>query len=795
VRTLTVQLARHRFVTIVGPGGMGKTTVALAVAEGVAESYEDRVRFVDLAPITDPEVVLSALAAVLVLPAAPESRLARIHAFLADKQLLLVLDNCEHLADAAANLVEGILKAAPRVHVLATSREPLQAEAEWVSRLPSLETPARSAELSARSALAFPAVQLFVERASVDVFELSDADAPVVAEICRRLDGNPLAIELAASRAAALGVRGLATRLDARFFLLMKGRRTALPRHRTLHATLDWSYETLSEPERVVLRRLAVFKGNFSLESAVAVVCDSAIDESSVLDAVIDLNSKSLLVADTSRDSVRYRLLEITREYAAEKLATSGEREQLLRRHAEHYRDLFEQAEGVLQRQATDEWLAVYQWRIDDVRAALAWAFAPGGDMSVGVALTVSSVPLWFRASLIHEYRLLVEKALELVTAESPPDALREMRLSVALAPLLLHRVGPIAEMTCLVERALELSQGLAIPLRMQAISATWVAAVARADYAVALQLAEAFDRLCAGSSDLSSQLVRDRMMALPLYFLGRHDAARTYAMRVLGQPRTDLRLAYNAMSHLDQQVSVRTLFARNLWLQGFPEQALRVTSECLERALGLNHATSVCFALGLAACPIAIWSGEMETARRWVAMLVAEAARHSLSWWAAWGRAFEWVLALRHDDSAGAQPRSTPHELAAGAMQAELLCTFREELLDAETIARVEAGVVGWCAPEIARARGAVLLKQGGPEHAADAEALFAGALDLARQQGSLSWELRIAMSMARLWAGQGRSVAAHALLSAVYERFTEGFATADLTAAQALLSELEVG
>jgi hypothetical protein len=328
----------------------------------------------------------------------------------------------------------------------------------------------------------------------------------------------------------------------------------------------------------------------------------------------------------------------------------------------------------------------------------------------------------------------------------------------------------------------------------MQAIGATWVAAIGRADYPVALELAEAFGQLCAGSSDLSSQLVRDRMMALPLHFLGRHDAARTYAMRVLGQPSTDLHLAYNTMSHVDQQVSMRTVLARTLWLEGFPEQAMRVAGECLERALALNHATSVCFALALGACPIALWCGETKTARSWVAMLVAEAARHSLGWWTAWGRAFEWVLALGDDDDAGAPPRCLPRDLAVGAIQAELLGTLREELLDAETITRAETGVVGWCAPEIARARGSIQLKQGEQSLAADTDRIFSDALALAREQGALSWELRIATSLARLRHSQGRSSDAHSLLLAVFERFTEGFATADLIAAQALLAELEV-
>lgn len=251
VAMVSSRLQRGRFVTIVGPAGIGKTTVALAVADKVAGSYKDGARFVDLAPLTDPRLVPSALASVLGVAVRSDNPYPALTSFLRDREMLLLFDNCEHVLLAAAALTEEVLKGAPGIQVLATSREPLRAEDERVQRLPPLEVAPPAPGLTATEALSYPALQLFVERAAASAgrYELNDEDVPVVAQICRRLDGIALAIELAASRVDAFGARGVASRLDDRFHLLTRGRPTALPRHQTLRAALDWSYELLSEAE------------------------------------------------------------------------------------------------------------------------------------------------------------------------------------------------------------------------------------------------------------------------------------------------------------------------------------------------------------------------------------------------------------------------------------------------------------------------------------------------------------------------------------------------------------------
>jgi predicted ATPase/DNA-binding winged helix-turn-helix (wHTH) protein len=276
VAKLAADLANHRLFTIVGPGGIGKTSVALAVAERVIDAYEDGVWVVDLARIADPGLVRGAVAGAVGLEVGPGLTKQDLVAALRGRRMLLMLDNCMHVIDAAAGLVSAILQGAPHVRILATSREPLHTSGEHLCRLGPLEVPSPSCQIGAAEALRYASVQLFVAQAaaSLDGFELTDGDAPLVIEICRKLDGIPLAIELAATRVGVLSVGGLAAQLDDRLRVLTGGRRTALPKHRTMRSALDWSYDLLSAPEQTVFLRLAVFVGGFTLAAAASVAGD-----------------------------------------------------------------------------------------------------------------------------------------------------------------------------------------------------------------------------------------------------------------------------------------------------------------------------------------------------------------------------------------------------------------------------------------------------------------------------------------------------------------------------------------
>ncbi|MEA2844930.1 MAG: hypothetical protein QOG78_211, partial [Rhodospirillaceae bacterium] len=294
VRALAQQLQVWRFVSIVGPAGVGKTTVAISAAHTLIDGFHDAVFFIDLAALTDPQLVPTAVASALGLVVQTQDPVVGLLAFIGDKKILLVLDNCEHVIGVAAALAERLVSEAPQAHILATSREALRVEGEHVHLLYSLDCPPEGAGLTASEALQYPAAQLFMERATASGHGgvLSDIDAPIVGRICRRLDGIALAIELAASRVGCVGIRGAAELLDNRFSLLWRGRRTAHPRHETLSAMLDWSYNLLSEREKVVLCRLSVFVGDFTLQAAGSVASETEVDKADAVDAIASLVAK-----------------------------------------------------------------------------------------------------------------------------------------------------------------------------------------------------------------------------------------------------------------------------------------------------------------------------------------------------------------------------------------------------------------------------------------------------------------------------------------------------------------------
>ena len=342
ISALVSRLSRERLVTIVGPGGIGKTTVALAVAEVTIPAYEHGIWMVDLATVGDARLVPSTVATVLGLEIHGESPLSGLAADLRDKRMLLLLDNCEHVIDAVAGLATAILSQTPNVTILATSRELLQVAGEVGYRLRTLTSPEPSPHVTATEAAEFPAVQLFVERvtATAESFALTDANAPLVVEICRKLDGLPLAIEFAAPRVEALGIEVLAARLDDSLPLLSEWRRTAAPRHRTMAAVLDWSYGLLHEDEQRFFRALGIFRGVLTAQAAAAVAMDAATRDLDAINRLADLVAKSLFVADVSQAVPRFRLLDTTRGYALRKIRDTGELPMLARLHAEYLRHL-----------------------------------------------------------------------------------------------------------------------------------------------------------------------------------------------------------------------------------------------------------------------------------------------------------------------------------------------------------------------------------------------------------------------------------------------------------------------
>lgn len=782
------ELSGTRLVTIAGPAGVGKTTVAIAAARAIGDAAAGSVCFVDLAPIHAPTLVITALATALGIPVREIDPLQEVVQFLRDKPLLVVLDNCEQVVEAVAALADRLLRDTAEPRLLATSREPLRIPGERVHRLMPLECPPIKDGIGRDEAMAYAAVQLFAERASSNGdFALDDAQAPAVAEICRRLDGIPLAIELAAARAEFFGVDALSQRLNDMFAVLTQGRRFVLPRHQTLRATLDWGYELLSPIERTVLRHIAVFRSSFTLEAALAVVVGPRIPYKDAVDILANLVAKSLLTAQYAGDGVHYRLLEVTRIYAAEKLAQSdGEREARLR-HAEYHLKLLESGQGAAGAEAAKDWL----WRcsecLDDIRGALDWALAPGGDQAVGLDLMAASAQLWFQLSLNLEHRERIERVVARLDSDLVADPVVEMRLQIALGHAYWYTSSDPAKTEPPFARALALSDrvdGAPVQFRLQALWGMWANRRSRGQYREALSFAKTYEALARAAGDPAFTLLGDRILGLTHHYLGDQEAARSYMERVRSIARSTPNPP-NTDFQVGPEVAAAALLPRILWLQGLPDQARAALDSVIEIARRSDHWFSLYYVLGLSGCQLSLWTGDLAATETYLGMMVNRSASD------VWLRCWAFMLRLR---------RGTREETLIGsALEPRLdFSTFSKTLqLASEPVLAVplpddDVGEAEWSLPEVLRVNAELALWRGGPDAAEAAESRLLRALDLARRQSALSWELRAAASLARLWRDGGRMAQARDLLAGTYDRFTEGFDSADLVRARGLIAEL---
>lgn len=806
VDSLMHQLPRQRCISLVGPGGIGKTTVALRVAEQLIGEYRDGIRLVDLAPLNDPALIYTHLAALLDLALFDGDPLACLVKGLQSRQMLLVIDNCEHLIDAVALLSESILRGAPKVHILATSRESLRAEGEFVQRLESLDYPPLQADLDRQQVLAFPALQLFVERsvATQENFELTDAQLPQAIEICHRLDGIPLALELAAAQVAELGLEGLLTQLQGRLPPLVTGNQSSLERHLTLRATLDWSFNLLSVCEQTCLQRLGVFQGGFSLTSASAVIVGRHIAPDGMFAAITQLVAKSLLCVEVGDEEVFYRLLDTTRRYALEKLDQAGELNDTRDRHAERCLSLMQQAQRDWEDTPTALWIERYARGLEDLRAALGWCLASADRHALAIDLAATSAPLWQELSLLREYGGYARRALSLLESASQPCPRLKIALNLALGSACYHTWGGTPETIDAFVNARQLAQEHGdVAGQLRAVSGHMAVNLSCGHYRTALAQSEQFDRLGLHGDPLLS-LSTHRLRVLALHYAGDQPQARVHAEQVLERMAHSGHL--NRFTHgfgvqYDQSVASLTVLARVLWLQGFPQQAWHTARQALDIAVQINHGTSICYTLALASCLIAHYNGDRQNARALLLMLLEQSQKHSVLLFHNWAQHYAQVI-----DADSAPPMPTD---SSGLIR-EIMVTLDDRFVDDALFARAQTGDAGWSTAEILRARADRLLAQesaclGGDlrmqardsvssdnARIAAAELTLQQALSIARAQGALAWELRSATSLAQVWMDQSRYREAQALLAPIYQRFTEGYATPDLRKVRRLLDEL---
>jgi predicted ATPase len=551
-----------------------------------------------------------------------------------------------------------------------------------------------------------------------------------------------------------------------------------LPRHQTLRATLDWSYELLSDAQKLMLQRLAVCAGTFELECAARVFADERIRVEDATQAILELSAKSLVTADVVDDEVVYRLLDTTRAYALEKLRDSGELRKIRLRHAEAW-----SAQGAgpffghTHPHNSGAWLAAFGRKIDDIQGALCFCFSADSGAPAVLKLTLAS--LWFEVVLISEFNGELELALE--TADERPAAGQALQthLGVALEGALSSITGTVRGFTIAQQL------GETVSDRRAVFSGLWIGRLAGRDYRCAGLVSDRFAQSNASTED--TKMLPDRMLMVVHHYAGKQALARHHAERVLSQSNDG---ALTSTGKALQCCHPRALRSRILWLQGFPEQAAQSAHVAVAEGMAAGEPLLACYAL-VCAILVMVLVGNIAEARRLTQLLRDYSVDHSVSYYELWAGCLEIAIAVRNGEDKIDRRLEASKSPQLGSYL-DILSTLSDDLVSVDAIARAESGHGGWCEGESLRVKAQRLLKEHGARAFAESEALILRALEIAHRQSALSLELRAAMSLARLWREQNRIREARELLASVYARFTEGFETADLVEARSLLDEI---
>ncbi|MDE1182341.1 winged helix-turn-helix domain-containing protein [Paraburkholderia sp.] len=815
-----------RVLTLTGAGGIGKTTLAIAVAHRLAAEQPDSVCFVELAALKHEDAILAAIADSCggldpdVVP-----RIDAIVALLAGQPRLLLLDNAEHVIGYVAALVERLIASHDALRVLVTSREPLRISPEVVFRVEPLDVPSRDA--TEHEILEQSSVHLFMSRAQALQGKVwtDRTEIARVGEICRRLDGIPLAIELAAARVVAFGVEGVYRRLDDRMAILAGGYRTALPRHQTLRATFDWSFALLDPDAKSLFRRLAMFGGVFSLEAMCAVACDDALTIGAVIDGIGELAAKSMVSVELDGPVAKYRLTESTRAYALEQLHAEGESQEIAARNARYLASRFRQ--GACASSSSSSALARFeggsdlQQTLDDARSAFDWAFSDEGDLRLGVELASTLVGALLECCLIEECGRRAARAVAALgdLPAGAVDAVSEMRIRAALASVLPNLRGPIKCAADLWHDVLALAvMSQNDEFQARALWGLWNAMLSAGNVHQALFYAKRFQQFAQARGSRWQHTLATSLTAVAQHCLGQHACARAKLEACI----RDLS-AYPDDARQIKRFAVEPLaicysgLARIVWVQGDAEQAL----EFADKAVNLIHPATMepwfTHTLGVVAIPLALLSGDYRRGKHYLAITRSQTALHDFTIWR------EYCECVGgHLDVLEGRPEAGLATLET-ALDSLIQRGFRRlitPLIVACAEALIAAGrfkdaskrlndALEFCQqngklfflPEVWRALGVVAQAQAAmlPEgddarrHALiEAQASFDEAIELSRAHGARMWELRATLGLAQLLRSQDRDDDALAALRDIALEFDRSSRVPDVAAMFALLDSL---
>lgn len=801
-------LVEDRHVTLFGAGGIGKTTVALAVAQAFSSRYRDSVCFVDLATISDPTLFGAALVTALGIRGNTDIGLAAILDYLRPRQMLLILDNCEHVLPAATIFASKFVMDTSPSRLLATSREPLGTATEHVVRLGPLSSPSSEHGLSVDQAVRFPAVELFVRRAAEwSDYEFVDDDCKAVAAVCHSLDGLPLAIELAAAQIGRFTPRELLVILDQKLRFSAARVAGASPRHETLMATIEWSFRLLSQKEARLFALLSVFSDGFEHEDAIYVAETAGLAPIDVVTALGSLVAKSLLSAQVRGASLRYRLLDSTRRYAAEQRQVDPACSQAMRRHAEWTVVLYEQSEKEWNWREPTDWTERYLGRIADLRSALSWSFSEQGDAILGIRLTVAAITLWSETSILSEAQARLEVALALAK-RLPCDDLSKAKLACALGWSLFYARKSSNE------NEVAWLDAIAFARRADSTDYQQRALVGFAYYllqigkiARAIFYLEEATSLADRDPDSTATSEADKALAWARAFAGELSKSRPVLDRLASTHSLARARSRKDANEVYRFIAVRTNMPFVVWMQGQADYAARLAREAVDAADRGGHWVSQSNALGLAALPISLEIGDLDALDMFTERLRRNLGRERILRWVSVERYFSACLRdLRGDPRAVEDIRAAIDELIEcrflmriGSYLAFLARAYlrQDKIAEARNAIRraidyQERQGERWCRSELLRVDASILLRAG---DTARAEELLKRALAEARDIGALTFSLRIATDLAAHWADTGREKDAVQLLAPIVAQFSEGFGSQDLVRADRLLTQLENG
>jgi predicted ATPase/DNA-binding winged helix-turn-helix (wHTH) protein len=790
-------------VTLVGPGGVGKTSLAIAVAHTIHDEFPDGVHFVDLSATNDSALVPNILATALGVRGHPADLVSAIVQHLQHRRILVVLDNCEHVLHAAATIATRLVEAKISSCLLATSREPLGVCGENLQRVEPLAFPDRAIVQSATEALAYPSIALFAMRALETAdYSLVDRDAHTVASLCKALDGLPLAIEIAAAKLDRFAPAELLDSVGRHLSELRNDDQPTRSRHRTLWATLDWSYQLLSSQESTIFRLLSVFAGSFELTDVAGMARLAQYDPYQTTVALGGLVAKSMLSAEIDGEHLRYRLLESARCYAAERLLQDPLAQDARHHHAQLVLATFEKSEAEWSWVDNRVWCSRYGARTGDLRKALDWCFSDEGDVSLGVNLAISAIRVWNEQSSIYEQLSQVDRALNhcASTAVAP---WQKATLAMSRAWSMTHARHLHAETDEAWNSALnfaELSGDVGRYLSAMFGKAAFFICTGQNERAVSLL--KEFTLIARNVGDQASLLDAERLGALAEMHLGRLTDVRVKSERLAEELAHGMPPSRIARFQEERYVMIHSALAFSTWLTGRPQRALAMAEEMVLKTGQIGQLMGQSSILAIVAMPLALWSGRIDAVERFSTILRGNLDRENI---ALWGPVHRFYVSVgrhaRGDLNAVDDMRSAVDELVRDGFLLRTpmyLGVLAEALLERGRFADADEAEEfaftlqrqskeNWCLPELLRVKAQIIAALGERDVA---RAMLRRARENALTIGARTLELRIVNELAQMAIADGNNEEAVKLLVPVYKTFGDGTATEDLKRSARLLT-----